>query len=71
MKCVGYDWGFEKHLARSLEGLNYPPPSGSVKKRKSVQDDDSANDNEDEEKDTKSEGSDPKRRWITSEKLRE
>jgi hypothetical protein len=35
MKCVGYDWRFEKHLAHSLKTIK-PSPSASSKKRKPV-----------------------------------
>ena len=35
MKCVGYDFKFEKHLARSFKAIK-PMSSGSAKKRKAV-----------------------------------
>lgn len=59
MQCVGYDWEFEKDLARSFERIDRSRPSGSVKKRKVVQDNDSLNDDgENEEgKDSESESS--------------
>ena len=58
MKCVGYDFKFEKHLARSLKAIK-PSSSGSTKKRKAaVRDDDAMSDGEDEEKGEDSESSD-------------
>jgi len=60
---VGYDFKFEKHLARSLKAINKaikPSPSGSAKKRKTVtrNDDDAMSEDRDEGKGGNSESDD-------------
>jgi hypothetical protein len=51
MKCVGYDYGFEKHLARSFEGIK-PSSSGSSKRPKTApKDDERVDEGEDGEDD--------------------
>lgn len=57
MKCVGYDYKFEKHLARSLKGPK-PSSSGPSKKQKSVSNDNNDTVNEDEDE-RKRDGSEP------------
>ena len=59
MKCVDYDFKFEKHLARSLKA-NKPSPPGSAKKRKTVVEnsDDFVSGGEDVEKEGNSESDD-------------
>ena len=51
MKCMGYDFKFETHLARSLKDIK-PSSSGSAKKRKGVtrNDDDAMSEGGDREK---------------------
>jgi len=60
---VGYDFKFEKHLARSLKATK-PSPSGSAKKRKAVTEDDGMSEGEDKQEgeDSESGGSTPSRR---------
>jgi len=68
MKCVGYDFKFEKNLGRSLKAIKpSSSSSGSAKKRKAVakdDDDDDMNEEEDEEKgpDSEAEDSSPSKR---------
>lgn len=49
MSCVGYDYKFEKHLARSLKGIKHSS-SKSTKKRKTIAGDahDAGSEGEDE-----------------------
>ena len=65
MKCVGYDYKFEKHLARSLKAIK-PLSSESTKKRKVVFSDDhntgSGDDDENKVEDSESDGSLPSKR---------
>lgn len=50
MKCVGYDYKFEKHLARSIKNIK-PSSSGTAKKRKGAErNDDPVSEDEDEGK---------------------
>lgn len=67
MKCVGYDYKFEKHLAGSLKGVK-PSSSGSSKKPKSaVKVVDSNHDGEDDGKEDEPECHDsppPKRQRV-------
>ena len=58
MKCVGYDFKFEKHLARSLKTIKpLSSLSGSAKKRTAVaRDDDDMSEGDDDEN---GEGSEP------------
>ena len=61
MKCVGYDFKFEKHLARSLRTMKPSSPlSESANKRKAIAwDNDAKSEDEDEEKGGDSESDDP------------
>ena len=45
MKCVGYDYKFEKHLARSFKKIK-PSSSGSPKKKKTITKDNNIKDKE-------------------------
>lgn len=60
MKCVGYDYKFEKHLARSLKGVK-PTSSGLPRKRKAPARDSHAisEDEGGEESDSESEDTSP------------
>jgi len=65
MKCVGYDFKFEKHLARSVRAIKPSSSSESAGKRKTVTwNDDVMNEDEDEGKgeDSASDGSPPPKR---------
>jgi len=54
MKCVGYDYEFERHLAASLQGIS--SSSGPSKKRKGVaRDNDATNGDQDRRKEVDSE----------------
>lgn len=46
MKCVGYDYKFEKHLVRSLKGIK-PPSPGSSKRKPVTKDGGAASEDED------------------------
>jgi len=48
MRCVGYDFKFEKHLARSLKAIK-TPSLGSAKKRKAITKDDNTSEGGDEQ----------------------
>ena len=73
MKCVGYDFKFEKHLAHSLEAIK-PSSSGSAKKRKAItrNDDDAMSQDGDGEKEGGSElnGTPSKRQRIAKGKAK-
>ena len=67
MKCVDYDFKFEKHLARSLKTFKPKPSStsGATKKRKAAAKDCAVNGVEDEdgeEEESESEDSSPSKR---------
>lgn len=61
MKCVGYDFKFEKHLARSLKTIKpSSSSSGSAKKRTAIaRDDDDMSEGDDDEKGEESEQNSP------------
>ena len=77
MKCVGYDYEFEKHLARSLKEFK-PPLSGSSKqpklKPKSItQEVDNEYESEDDEKEDEPNFFEPrhsKRQRVAKEKAK-
>lgn len=60
MRCVGYDYKFEKHLARSLKGIK-PTSSGLPRKRKAPAVD-SEDEGGDKEPDSESEDTSPSKR---------
>lgn len=69
MKCVGYDFKFEKHLARSMRAIRPSSPSESAGKRKAVTwNDDVMSEGEGEGKgeDSESDGSSPPKRQRTA-----